>query len=154
MQSSRPVYAVESKRCHCLKRHVSLSQTRVIACFRGPVERELNPWIALPLKPDHSQGGKEYFKWKCFIYLFFLGMHLWHMEVPRLGVESELQLSAYATATAMQDPNHNCSLCCSLGQCRVLNPAREARDWTCILMDTSWILNPLSHNGNSKNFHF
>ena len=26
------------------------------------------------------------------------------MEVPRLGVESEIQLPAYATATAMWDP--------------------------------------------------
>ena len=26
-----------------------------------------------------------------FIYLFsFLGPHAWHMEIPRLGVESEL----------------------------------------------------------------
>ena len=33
----------------------------------------------------------------------FLGLHLWHMEVPRLGVQSELQLPAYATATATRD---------------------------------------------------
>ena len=32
------------------------------------------------------------------------------MEVPRLGVELELQLPAYATATATQDPNHVCDL--------------------------------------------
>ena len=25
-----------------------------------------------------------------YIYFFFLGLHLWHMEVPRLGIESEL----------------------------------------------------------------
>ena len=25
-----------------------------------------------------------------FIYLLALGLHLWHMEVPRLRVESEL----------------------------------------------------------------
>ena len=30
------------------------------------------------------------------------------MEVPRLGVESELQLLAYATATATWDPSHVC----------------------------------------------
>ena len=30
----------------------------------------------------------------------FLGLHLQHMEVPRLGVQSELQLPVYATATA------------------------------------------------------
>ena len=31
------------------------------------------------------------------IYLFicFLGLCLWHMEAPRLGVQSELQLPAY-----------------------------------------------------------
>jgi len=26
----------------------------------------------------------------CCLFLSFLGPHLWHMEVPRLGVESEL----------------------------------------------------------------
>ena len=48
----------------------------------------------------------------CFIYLFsfvFLGPHPRHMEVPRLGVQSELQLMAYATATATPDPSHICT---------------------------------------------
>ena len=31
----------------------------------------------------------------------FLGPHLWHTEVPRLGVKPDLQLPAYATATAI-----------------------------------------------------
>ena len=35
-------------------------------------------------------------------FLVFLGQHPQHMEIPRLGVESELQLPAYTTATAMQ----------------------------------------------------
>ena len=42
--------------------------------------------------------------WAVFVVLFFfafLGPHPGHMEVPRLGVESELQLLAYTTATAM-----------------------------------------------------
>ena len=35
-----------------------------------------------------------------FVCLFvcFLGPHPWHMEVPRLGVQLELQLLAYTTA--------------------------------------------------------
>ena len=33
----------------------------------------------------------------------FSGLHLWHMEVPRLGFKLELQLPAYTTATAMHD---------------------------------------------------
>ena len=32
------------------------------------------------------------------------------MEVPRLGVESELQLRAYTTAMATPDPSHTCKL--------------------------------------------
>ena len=39
-----------------------------------------------------------------FVCLFcFLGPYPRHMEVPRLGVEAELQLPAYITATATQD---------------------------------------------------
>ena len=46
-----------------------------------------------------------------FIYLFcFLGPHPRHMEVPRLGVQSELQLPAYTTAIAMQDLSCVCNL--------------------------------------------
>ena len=39
-----------------------------------------------------------------FLFFVFLGLHAWRMEVPRLGVKSELQLPTYATATATQDP--------------------------------------------------
>ena len=85
-------------------------------------------------------------------FFFFLGPHLQHMEVPRLGVELELQLPAYPTVTAMQDPSRICELGCSLWQRRIPNPLRKARDLACILMDTSWVLNPLSHNGNSLIF--
>ena len=38
-----------------------------------------------------------------FFFSFFTGMHPCYMEVPRLGVESELQLLAYTTATATPD---------------------------------------------------
>ena len=62
-----------------------------------------------------------------------------HLEVLRLGVELELQLPTYATAIAMPDPSHVCDLHHSLGQNRILNPLREARDQTCILMDTCWV---------------
>ena len=71
------------------------------------------------------------------------------MELPRLGVELELQLLAYTTAIAMWDLSHIFDLCCSLWQCWILNPLSEVRDQTRILMDTSQILNPLSHSGNS-----
>ena len=42
--------------------------------------------------------------------MVFLGPHLSHMEVLRLGVESELQLLAYTIASAMPDLSHDCDL--------------------------------------------
>ena len=57
------------------------------------------------------------------------------MEVPRLGVESELQLLACATATAMPDLSHVCNLHYSSRQCLILNPLSKAGDQSCILMD-------------------
>ena len=56
------------------------------------------------------------------------------MEVPRLRVESEPQLLAFATATAMMDPSHG------MWQCWILNPVSEARHQTHILMDIRWVL--------------
>ena len=38
-------------------------------------------------------------------FFFFLGPHLRHMEVPRLGVQLELQLQAYATVTPRSEPH-------------------------------------------------
>ena len=57
-----------------------------------------------------------------FIYLlsFRATLALQHMEVPRLGVELELQLLAYTTATATQDPSHTCDLHHSSQQCWIL----------------------------------
>ena len=65
------------------------------------------------------------------------------MEVPRLGVQLELQLLAYTTATAVLDPS------LSLWQGRILNPLSKARDQTHILTLCP-VLNPLSHNETPK----
>ena len=70
------------------------------------------------------------------------------MEILRPGVELELRLLAYTTATATPDPSHICHLYHSSQQCRILNLLSEARDETHILMDTSWVHYPLSHNRN------
>ena len=45
-----------------------------------------------------------------FIFFFFLESHLQHMKIPRLRVQSELQLPAYATVTATRDLSGICSL--------------------------------------------
>ena len=58
------------------------------------------------------------------------------MEVPRLGVQSELQLPVYTTAIAMLDPSCIFDLHRSSRQHQVLNQMKEARDVTRILTDT------------------
>ena len=73
------------------------------------------------------------------IFFVLLWPHLQHMEVPRLGVESELWLLAYTTATATPDPSHIWDLHHGSQQRWNLNPLSEARDRTCILMDASQI---------------
>ena len=65
-----------------------------------------------------------------FFLFVFLGPHAWHMEVPRPGVERELQLLAYTTATATQDPSHVYDLHHSSQQHQILNPPSEARGRT------------------------
>ena len=84
---------------------------------------------------------------RCFVFVFYvcefelfvqavfclfvcsLGPHL-HMEVPRLGIESELQLSAYTTAIATRDLSRICDLLHSSWQHQIINPLSEDRDRT------------------------
>ena len=67
-------------------------------------------------KQDNGYFGAEMLNF----FFLILWRHLWHMEVPGLGVELELQLLAYAKATATQDLSCFCDLCCSLWQCQIL----------------------------------
>jgi len=95
----------------------------------------------------HGKARSVCFKWNnisflflsffLFFFLVSLGLHSQHMEVPRLGVESELP--SYTTATAMRNPSCVFDLHHSSWQCWILNPLSKARDQTHILMDTSQI---------------
>ena len=90
------------------------------------------------------EEGDKYIYLISFYFIFcFLGLHLRHMEVPRLGVESELQLPGYTTATAtttaMQDLSCVCGLHDGSWQHQILNPLSEASNQTHILMDTSHV---------------
>ena len=69
----------------------------------------------------------------------FLGSYLWHIEVPRLEAESELQLPAYTTTTAVPYPSLVCDPCHGSLQCWILNPLRKARDQTFVLLDISQV---------------
>ena len=72
-------------------------------------------------------------------FFFFKGPRTQHMEVLRLGVESELPLLAYTRARATQDPSHVCNLHHSSRQRQILNPLSKARDRTHNLMVPSRI---------------
>ena len=73
------------------------------------------------------------------IFFCLLGLHPQHMEVPRLRAESELQLLAYTTATAMWDLIHIGDSLHSSWKHWLINLLRKPRDQTHILMDTSQI---------------
>ena len=79
-------------------------------------------------------------------FFFFLGPPAYGSSQARGGV----LLLAYTTGTTMPDQSSVCSLHHSLWQHRILNPLKEPRGQTHILMDRSWVLNLLSHNGNSE----
>ena len=75
----------------------------------------------------------------CYLFIVFSGLHLQHMEVPRLGVRLELLLPAYTTATTTPDLSHVGDLQHSSRQHQILNPLSEARDQTLNLMVPSRI---------------
>ena len=63
-----------------------------------------------------------------------------HVEIPRLGIQLDLNLLGYSTAIAMPDPSCVCSLHLSSQQYQILNSLSGARDQTLILMDTSQVI--------------
>ena len=77
------------------------------------------PWVQLwkktkkkksqvtPRSAQNSLGGFSDAVNSCKLFFFvFLWPHPQYLEVPGLGVESELHLLAYATATGTPDPSH------------------------------------------------
>ena len=83
--------------------------------------------------------GSLFFLISMIIYLFifvFLPPHPWHMEVPRLGIEWELQLPATATVTATRDPSCICNIHHSSQQCGSFTHWARPR----IKHASSWIL--------------
>ena len=104
---SKKVYEQENKTPRCLK----MCSTSLIS---GTLVK--TPNITSPLLE-----WLFYLFVYLFIYFCFLGQHSRHMEVPRLGVEVELQLPAYTTATATPYLSCVCNLHHSSQQLRILN---------------------------------
>ena len=77
----------------------------------------LTPRPPAHVAPSSPSSGREHCQFrvaycvhgaglKTLYVICFLGPHLRHMGIPKLGVESELQVPAYTTATATQDLSH------------------------------------------------
>ena len=80
--------------------------------------------------PQRGDSETMFILFLALRFFFCFPLRPWHMEVPRLGFKSELQLQANAKATATPDPSCTCYLLCSLLQRWILNPLSEARDQT------------------------
>ena len=105
--------------CRCELRS-SCSNTRFFSpMYQGRQGLNLCPVAAKTL--SHSGNSCDGFLPSILFFFFILGRHLPHMEVPRLGVKSELQLPAYTTSHSNTGSS---------------SPRSRARDRTCILMDT------------------
>ena len=82
----------------------------------------------------------------CLFIFFFFFPSYGNIEAPRLRIESEPQLPAYATATAMW------YLRTTPQRPATPDPLThwESQESNRNLMDTNRVLNSLSHNRNSK----
>lgn len=109
-----------------------LSEARDWTCNIFILVRFVTCWVTMGI-PIFS------FLFFPFLFISFLQSYLWHMEVPRLGIKSELQLPAYTTA---------CSNTRFLTNWARLG-IKSASSWR-----PYWVLSLLSHNRNSSDFFF
>ena len=101
---------------------LSLHCNKSKQCSCSGFSQILSHWIRSPLGT--------------FLFVCFLGPHLWHYSCSRARGWIKAAAGAYSTATAMLDPSHTCNLQHSSWQCRILNHwVRPGLEPTC-----SWIL--------------
>ena len=103
---------------------------------------ELNP--CLRISPSHCSwilNPQHHSRNSIFFFFFFLGLHLQHMEVPRLGVKLEPKVPVYTIAT--RDPSHICDLHHSSRQHQILihwvRPGiKSVSSWILVRFVTRW----------------
>ena len=106
-------------------------------CGRRKRRKVLDPRVLIP-QVCYMNSKLTFFNF-CLFFFFFppSGPHPRHMGVPRLGIQLELQLLVYATATP--DPSRVCNLRHTSWQCWIVNPLSEARDRTRVVVKTSQV---------------
>ena len=105
----------------------------------------------LPCSPFKTTGQAVIHRINLFFFPFclFLGPHSGHMEVPGLGVESELQLLAYPMGPTAPNLSRVCKLHHSSLQGQILNPSEQGQGLNLCPQGYQSDSLPLSHNGNS-----
>ena len=74
-----------------------------------------------------------------FFFGLFLGLHLKHMEVPRLGNKSQLQPAPQLQPQQCGIRAASATYTTAYRNASSLSPLSEARDQTCVFMDASWV---------------
>ena len=76
----------------------------------------------------HSHFAKFILELSLLLLVFCcLGPHPQHMDVPRLGVKSELQLQAYATAVATWDLSQSATYTAAYGNVPDPQPTEQGQ---------------------------
>ena len=93
-----------------------------------------------PYTPVGAAEKSFYFYFlKRLLYFVFRGVHLWHMEVPRLGAESNYSCRPAPKPQPRQIRATSATYTTAHGNAGSLNPLSKARDRTRIFMDTSQV---------------
>ena len=88
-------------------------------------------------------GTNTYQLYCMYVYVYvFLGPHLQRMEFRRLGSRIGAAAVSLCHSHSNTRLSHIFNLCHSSQQHQILNSLTKERDRTCILIDTSWVLNP------------
>ena len=86
--------------------------------------------------------------------IFFLRLHLWLMEVPRLGVKSELQLGPIPQPRQYRIWATSATYTTACGNAGSLTHWARPGIEPAFIQTLSWVLNLLSHHRNSWNLGF
>ena len=103
---------------------------------RGPLRRreERRNWRNVhEISINSTDKGRNCETGLHFFFLFMATPVAYESSQARSWIRAAAE--AYATAITTPDPSLICNLHCSLQYSWILNPLREARDWTHILME-------------------
>ena len=154
-QGQRRGKYTQRQKKQAMPRHILMRKshhTRLYLHPRGlPLALEKLISFAMKFNPSCTQNQLFcfYFQFSKLFFLFcFLGLHPWHMEVPRLRgpIRATDAGHSHSHSHIRSEP----CLQPTPWQRRILNPLNEARNWTRNLTVPSWIRRfPLHHDRNS-----